>query len=129
VAPVGGRHFLVPSFSHSRKKVVVVLVKLGAMEQRHQAGVQGAWGASVTEYCAPLWGGRQTMQGLLRRYASDGLARLVDRSCKPDSCPHRTPVQIEAKLWRYVELMRGRPGHLIPLYGLSFVSSWRSAIT
>jgi transposase InsO family protein len=50
---------------------------------------------------------RQTVHGWLRRYASDGLAGLVDRSSKPVSCPHQMPVGVEA---RVVEMRRAHPG-------------------
>ena len=83
-----------------------MLVELGVVEQRYQAVLEVLGGASVT--VARRYGvARQTVHGWLRRYATDGLAGLVDRSSKPDLCPHQTPVEIEARI---VEMRRAHPG-------------------
>jgi transposase InsO family protein len=86
---------------------VVVLVELGVVEQRYQAVLEVLGGASVTDVARRYGVARQTVHGWLRRYATDGLAGLVDRSSKPDSCPHQTPVEIEARI---VEMRRAHPG-------------------
>jgi transposase InsO family protein len=86
---------------------VVVLVELGVVEQRYQAVLDVLGGASVTDVARRYGVARQTVHGWLRRYATDGLAGLVDRSSKPDSCPHQTPVEVEARI---VEMRRAHPG-------------------
>ncbi len=50
---------------------------------------------------------RQTVHGWLRRYASDGLAGLADRSSRPDTCPHQISAVIEARI---VEKRKTHPG-------------------
>ena len=84
-----------------------MLVELGVVEQRYQAVLEVLQGASVTDVARRYGVARQTVHGWLRRYASDGLAGLVDRSSKPDSCPHQTPAVIEARI---VEMRRAHPG-------------------
>lgn len=84
-----------------------MLVELGVVEQRYQAVLEVLGGASVTDVARRFGVARQTVHGWLRRYASDGLAGLVDRSSKPLSCPHQTPVEVEARI---VEMRRAHPG-------------------
>jgi transposase len=84
-----------------------VLVELGVVEQRYQAVLEVLGGASVTDVARRYGVARQTVHGWLRRYASDGLAGLVDRSSKPGSCPHQTPAVVEARI---VEMRRAHPG-------------------
>jgi hypothetical protein len=50
---------------------------------------------------------RQTVHDWLRAYANGGMAALVDRSSKPQSCPHQMSPAIEARI---VELRRANPG-------------------
>ena len=84
-----------------------MLVELGVVEQRYQAVLEVLSGASVTEVARRYGVARQTLHTWLRRYASDGLVGLVDRSSKPGSCPHQMPVEVEARI---VELRRAHPG-------------------
>ena len=84
-----------------------MLVELGVVEQRYQAVLEVLGGASVTDVARRYGVARQTVHGWLRRYATDGLAGLVDRSSKPDSCPHQTPVEVEVRI---VEMRRAHPG-------------------
>ena len=84
-----------------------MLVELGVVEQRYQAVLEVLGGASVTDVARRYGVARQTVHGWLRRYASEGLAGLVDRSSKPVSCPHQTPAEIEARI---VEMRRVHPG-------------------
>jgi transposase InsO family protein len=86
---------------------VVVLVELGVVEQRYRAVLEVLGGAAVTDVARRYGVARQTVHGWLRRYASDGLAGLVDRSSKPDSCPHQTPAVIEVRI---VGMRRAHPG-------------------
>lgn len=84
-----------------------MLVELGVVEQRYQAVLEVLQGATVTDVARRYGVARQTVHGWLRRYATDGLAGLVDRSSKPESCPHQTPAGIEARI---VEMRRAHPG-------------------
>ncbi len=84
-----------------------MLVELGVVEQRYQAVLEVLRGALVTDVARRYGVARQTVHVWLRRYASQGLAGLVDRSSKPESCPHQMPVEIEA---RVVEMRRAHPG-------------------
>ena len=64
-------------------------------------------GAPVAEVALRYGVARQTVHTWLRRYGRDGLAGLVDRSSKPQSCPHQMPPVVEA---RVVELRKAHPG-------------------
>ena len=85
----------------------MVLVELGVVEQRYQAVLEVLSGASVTEVARRYGVARQTVHTWLRRYGSDGLAGLVDRSSKPGSCPHQMPAEVEV---RVVEMRKAHPG-------------------
>ena len=78
-------------------------MELGVVEQRYQAVLEVLAGASVTEVARRYGVARQTVHTWLRRYGSDGLAGLVDRSSRPGSCPHQMPAEVEV---RVVELRR-----------------------
>ncbi|HUG07804.1 MAG TPA: IS481 family transposase [Acidimicrobiia bacterium] len=82
-------------------------MELGVVEQRYQAVLEVLGGAKVTDVARRYGVARQTVHVWLRRYASHGLAGLVDRSSKPESCPHQTSVEIEARI---VEMRRAHPG-------------------
>jgi transposase InsO family protein len=84
-----------------------VLVELGLVEQRYAAVREVLEGASVTEVAGRNRVARQTVHEWLRKYATGGMAALVDRSSKPLSCPHQMPPVIEARI---VELRREHPG-------------------
>jgi transposase-like protein len=85
-----------------------VLVELGLVEQRYQAVLEVLNdGASVSEVAARFGVTRQSVHRWLRRYASGGLAGLVDQSTAPGSCPHQMPPTVEARI---VELRREHAG-------------------
>ncbi len=84
-----------------------MLVELGLVEQRHKAVLEVLDGATVTDVARRYGVVRQTVHDWLRRYASWGLAGLVDQSSKPVTCPHQMPAQVEARI---VELRRAHPG-------------------
>ena len=84
-----------------------MLVELSVVEQRYQAVLEVLGGATVTDVARRYGVARQTVHGWLRRYANGGLAALVDRSSKPDTCPHQTPAEMEARI---VEMRRAHPG-------------------
>jgi len=83
-----------------------VLVELGVVEQRTKAVFEVLDGASVTEVALRYGVCRQTVHTWLRRYATDGFSALVDKSSRPESCPHQMPPAVEA---RVVEMRRLRP--------------------
>ena len=68
-----------------------MLVELGLVEQRYQAVLEVLNGVPVTEVARRFGVARQTVHDWLRRYGSQGMTGLVDRSSKPFSCPHQTP--------------------------------------
>ncbi|HEU5082430.1 MAG TPA: IS481 family transposase [Acidimicrobiales bacterium] len=85
-----------------------MLVELNVVEQRYAAVLEVLNdGVSVTEAAARAGVTRQTVQRWLRRYASDGLAGLVDRSSVPASCPHQMAPAVEARI---VALRLEHPG-------------------
>ena len=76
-----------------------MLVELGLVEQRYKAVLEVLGdGASVTDTARRYGVSRQTVHKWLVRYANDGLAGLVDKSSKPDTCPHQMPPRVEAKI-------------------------------
>jgi transposase-like protein len=89
-------------------EVVIVLVELGLVEQRYQAVLEVLNDAStVTDVAVRFGVSRQTVHRWLRRYASDGIAGLVDHVSTPGSCPHQMRPEVEARI---VELRRLNPG-------------------
>ncbi len=89
-----------------------MLVELGLVEQRYQAVLDVLNnGATVTDVARRNGVSRQTVHEWLRKYAAHGLAALVDRSSKPQSCPHQMDPVVEARI---VELRREHPGWAPP---------------
>jgi transposase InsO family protein len=83
-----------------------MLVELGLVEQRYQAVVEVLGGVPVTEVARRFGVARQTVHDWLRRYGSEGLAGLADRSSKPLSCPHQMSAEVEVRI---TELRRAHP--------------------
>jgi len=85
-----------------------VLVELGVAEQRYRAVLEVLdEGATVTDVARRYGVARQTVHGWLRRYVNEGgLAGLVDRSSRPQVCPHQMAAAVEAKV---VGLRRAHP--------------------
>lgn len=79
-----------------------MLVELSVVEQRYQAVLEVLGGVTVTDVARRYGVARQTVHGWLRRYASQGLVGLVDRSSRPDTCPHQMPVVVEARIVRHM---------------------------
>lgn len=77
-------------------------------EQRYKAVLAViSDGRSITEVAAS-WGiSRQTLHTWLRRWESGGLEGLVDRSHRPQSCPHQLSAQAEVQV---LEARRAHPG-------------------
>jgi len=89
------------------KEAVNMLVELGLVEQRYKAVLEVLNdGAAVTDVARRYGVGRQTVHKWLRRYAAEGLGGLVDKSSRPDTCPHQMPPHIEA---RVLEMRRFHP--------------------
>jgi transposase InsO family protein len=86
----------------------VVLVELGLVEQRYQVVREVLNdGALVTDVARRRGVSRQTVHEWLVKYANHGLPGLMDRSTKPQSCPHQMPPVVEARI---VELRTEHPG-------------------
>jgi len=83
-----------------------VLVELSVVEQRYRAVLAVLAGESVSEVAAQVGVSRQSAHTWLARYRDEGLGGLVDRSHRPDSCPHQSPVEVEAAI---CELRREHP--------------------
>jgi len=83
-----------------------VLVELGVVEQRTKAVYEVLDGVDVVEVAKRYGVCRQTVHTWLKKYANEGFSALVDKSSKPDSCPHQMPAEIEA---RVVEMRRQHP--------------------
>jgi len=83
-----------------------VLVELSVVEQRYRAVLAVLAGESVIEVAAQVGVSRQTLHSWLARYRDEGLGGLVDRSHRPEFCPHQSPVEVEAAV---CELRRERP--------------------
>jgi transposase InsO family protein len=84
----------------------LALVELSVVEQRYRAVLEAAAGVPVTEVAARYEVSRQSVHAWIRRYAEGGLGGLVDRSKRPDSCPHQVSAEIEAVV---CELRREHP--------------------
>jgi transposase InsO family protein len=84
-----------------------VLVELGLVEQRYKAVLEVLNdGATVTDVARRYGVSRATLHRWLVRHANEGLGGLVDKSCRPDTCPHQMPPHVEAKV---LEMRRVHP--------------------
>ncbi|MFI7681032.1 IS481 family transposase [Actinophytocola sp. NPDC049390] len=79
---------------------------MSVVEQRYRAVLMVESGVSVTETAIRFGVSRQSVSGWLSRYRRDGLAGLVDRSRRPESCPHQTAAEVAAVI---CELRREHP--------------------
>ena len=59
------------------------------MEQRHKVVLEVLDRAPVVEVSGQYGVSRQSVHAWLRRHASQGLGAFVDRSSRPESCPHQ----------------------------------------
>ena len=84
----------------------MALVELSVVEQRYRAVLEAAAGVPVTEIAVRYEVSRQSVHAWIRRYAEGGLGGLMDRSKRPDSCPHQVSAEIEAVV---CELRRDHP--------------------
>jgi transposase-like protein len=83
-----------------------VLVELSVVEQRYRAVLAVLAGESVRAVAAQVGVSRQTVHTWLARYRDDGLGGLIDRSHRPEFCPHQAPVEVDAAV---CELRRAHP--------------------
>ena len=83
-----------------------MLVELGLVEQRLKAVHEVLGGATVTDVAKRNGVTRQAVRTWLRRYASSGVSGLVDKTSRPESCPHQMTPAIEARI---VEMRRTPP--------------------
>jgi transposase InsO family protein len=79
---------------------------LSVVEQRYRAVLAVLAGESVTAVAAQVGVSRQTVHTWLARYRAEGLGGLIDRSHRPEWCPHQAPVEVEAAV---CELRREHP--------------------
>jgi len=84
----------------------LALVELSVVEQRYRAVLEAAAGVPVTEVAARYEVSRQSVHAWIRRYADGGLGGLMDRSRRPESCPHQVGPQVEAVV---CEMRRDHP--------------------
>jgi transposase-like protein len=81
-------------------------VDLSVVEQRYRAVLAVERGEPKIVVAAQFGVSRQTLHTWLTRYRDSGLAGLMDRSHRPDTCPHQADAQIET---RVCELRREHP--------------------
>jgi transposase len=84
----------------------LALVELSVVEQRYRAVLDVRAGVPVTEVAGRVGVSRQSVHAWVRRYEVGGLAGLMDRSRRPESCPHQVSAEVEAVL---CELRREHP--------------------
>jgi transposase InsO family protein len=84
-----------------------MLTEQSVVEQRYLAVREALDGAKVTDVATRYGIDRRTVHRWLLRYANEGLGALVDRSSRPDRCPHQIAPEIEARI---VTLRRSHPG-------------------
>jgi transposase InsO family protein len=84
----------------------LALVELSVMEQRYRAVLDAAAGVAVTEVADRYGVSRQSVHAWVRRYQEGGLGGLMDRSRRPESCPHQVSAEVETAV---CELRREHP--------------------
>ncbi|GAA1872346.1 hypothetical protein GCM10009836_61570 [Pseudonocardia ailaonensis] len=76
-----------------------MLVELSVVEQRYHAVMEVlSAGAPVVEVAARYGVSRKTVHAWVRRYRSDGLAGLADRSHRPHHHPWQLAPDVEARI-------------------------------
>ena len=73
----------------------MALVELSVVEQRYRAVLDAVAGVPVTEVADRYGVSRQSVHAWVRRYEQGGLAGLMDRSRRPESCPHQASAEVE----------------------------------
>jgi hypothetical protein len=70
--------------------------RLSVVEQRYRAVLDAVAGVPVTEVADRYGVSRQSVHAWIRRYEDSGLGGLMDRSRRPESCPHQASAEVEA---------------------------------
>src|SRR6476661_4421373 len=81
--------------SRAPRRPGLALVVLSKVELRLDAVRAVLAGADVTEVAREAGVHRATVHRWVGRYLTDQLGGLVDRSHRPQSCPHQVPSQVE----------------------------------
>ncbi len=76
----------------------MALVVLSKVEQRLDAVRAVLSGATVTEVAAAVGVSRVSVHAWLRRYLTEGVTGLADRSHRPRSCPHRASDDVAVRV-------------------------------
>jgi transposase-like protein len=77
----------------------MTLTERSVVEQRYEAVMQVVrHQVPVTEVADRFGVSRQSVHTWIRRYETDRLVGLVDRSHRPKGCPHQTVAEIEARV-------------------------------
>jgi transposase len=84
----------------------LALVELSVVEQRYRAVLDAAAGVAVTEVAERYGVSRQSVHAWIRRCEQGGLGGLMDRSRRPESCPHQVSAEVEAAV---CEMRREHP--------------------
>jgi transposase InsO family protein len=84
----------------------LALVELSVVEQRYRAVLAVERGELKQVVAAQFGVSRMTLHRWLTRYARDGLAGLMDRPRRPESCPHQVSPEVETAV---CELRREYP--------------------
>ena len=84
----------------------MALVVLSKVEQRLDAVRAVLSGATVTEVAAAVGVSRVSVHAWLRRYLTEGVTGLADRSHRPRSCPHQASDDVAV---RVAEMRRTHP--------------------
>jgi transposase InsO family protein len=84
----------------------MALVDMTVVEQRYRAVLAVQRGEPKQQVAAQYGISRQTLHTWITRYRTDGLAGLVSRSHRPDTCPHQAPDEVEVAV---CEMRRGHP--------------------
>ena len=84
----------------------MALVELSVVEQRYRAVLDAAAGVAVTEVAERYGVSRQSVHAWIRRCEQGGLGGLMDRSRRPESCPHQVSAEVEAAV---CEMRREHP--------------------
>lgn len=85
----------------------MAVAELSVVEQRHKAVLEVIeHGAKIVDVARRYGVDRTTVHRWLVRYADEGMGALVDRSCKPERCPHQISPEIEVRI---IELRRSHP--------------------
>jgi transposase len=76
----------------------LTLVDLSVVEQRYRAVLAGERGEPKIVVAAQFGVSRQTLHTWLTRYVQDGLAELMDRTHRPEACPHQARAEVETQV-------------------------------